>query len=58
MTDNRDREDTLQRLVRTQAKLSRHERRAGIILAILTFAAVLALGLLIGHVAGVPWLSH
>jgi Cu/Ag efflux pump CusA len=58
MTDNRDRDEALQRLAHTQAKLSRHERWTGIILAILTVAAVVALGLLIGHVAGVPWLSH
>jgi predicted phosphoribosyltransferase len=57
MTDSQDRDEALQRLARTQAKLSRHERRTGIVLAILTAAAVVALGLLIGHIAGVPWLS-
>jgi Cu/Ag efflux pump CusA len=58
MTDNRDRDEALQKLAHTQAKLSRHERWTAIILAILTVAAVVALGLLIRHVAGLPWLSH
>jgi hypothetical protein len=58
MNDIQGKDETLQRLARTQAKLSRHEGWAGIILTILTFTVALALGLLIGHIAGVPWLSH
>jgi hypothetical protein len=51
---NQGRDETLRRLAQANAKISRHERLTNIILGWLTFAAVLALGLLIGHIAGVP----
>lgn len=53
-----DDDEALRRLARANAKLGRHERLTNIILGCLTFAAGIALGLLIGHMAGVPWLSH
>jgi hypothetical protein len=50
--------DVLRRLESADAKLARHEHLTGIVLFFLTLAATLALGLLVGHIAGVPWLSH
>ncbi len=50
--------DVLRRLASADAKLARHERLTGIVLLFLTFVATMALGLLVGHIAGVSWLSH
>jgi hypothetical protein len=51
-------DETLQRWQHAKTKLRHHERLTNIILGCLTFSSVLALGLLIGHIVGVPWLSH
>ncbi|KLK93155.1 hypothetical protein AA309_10175 [Microvirga vignae] len=53
-----DTDDLRQRQAFARTKLTKHERLIGIILGFLTFLAVLAVGLLIGHVAGVPSLAH
>ena len=50
--------DMLRRLASADAKLAKHERLTGIVLFFLTFIAIMALGLLVAHIAGVPWLSH
>ena len=50
--------EILRRLASADAKLAHHERLTRIVLFFLTFLATLGLGLLIGHIAGVPWLSH
>lgn len=56
--DTWDMDELRRRLAFAHAELARHERLTGIILGCLTFLAVMAAGLLIGHIAGVPWLSH
>jgi hypothetical protein len=56
--DDWNTEELRRRLARAQAKLAKHERLTGIILGCLTFFAVVTLGLIFGHIADVPWLSH
>jgi len=46
------------KLATVNAKLARHERMTGVVLFLLTIVAVLTLGLVIGHIAGAPLLSH
>jgi hypothetical protein len=55
---DQDRDEALRRWAQANAKISRHARLTSIILGCLTFAAVLALGLLIGYIAGVPGSAH
>jgi len=56
--DDWNTEDLRRRLALAHTKLARHERLTGIVLGCLTFFAVMALGLILGHIADVPWLSH
>ena len=51
-------QDTFDKLSSAHANLVRHERLTRIILFFLTFVATMALGLLMGHIMGVPLLSH
>ena len=50
--------EILRRLASADAKFAQHERLTRIILFFLTFLATLGLGLFIGHIVGVAWLSH
>lgn len=49
-------EELRRRLVLAQAELARRERLTAFILGGLTFFAVMAIGLLIGHIADAPLL--
>jgi energy-converting hydrogenase Eha subunit F len=50
--------DTVQKLSSAHDKLVRHERLTRIIIFFLTYVATVALGLLMGHIMGMPLLSH
>ncbi|HZH11782.1 MAG TPA: hypothetical protein VEZ24_15585 [Microvirga sp.] len=54
--DDRNVEELRRRLVLAQAELARRERLTAFILGGLTFFAVMAIGLLIGHIADAPLL--
>lgn len=56
--DSRTNEEMRRGLALARAKLARQERWTGLVLGGLTFLAVVAVGLAIGHISGVPWLSH
>jgi hypothetical protein len=56
--DDLETREVSRKLSRSQAKLARHERLTGIVLGCLTFLAVMALGVVIGHLADLPLLSH
>jgi hypothetical protein len=51
-------EEAIKRLAATEAKLAGHARLTRTILFLLLAVAILVLGLLVGHISGVPWLSH
>jgi hypothetical protein len=51
-------EKLLRQRTLTDGHLARHERQTLLALAGLSMVVVLLLGLVIGHIAGVPWLSH
>jgi hypothetical protein len=53
-----DIEKLLRQRARTDCHLARHEQQTLIALAGLTIVAGLLLGLVISHIADVPWLSH
>jgi hypothetical protein len=56
--DDQNQRQAHNRVADTQKQLARHERLTAVSLLILSVIAVLALGLLIAHIAGVSWLTH
>jgi hypothetical protein len=51
-------EEAIKRLAATEAKLAHHARATRTVLFLLLLVAAFILGLLVGHISGVPWLSH